>query len=346
MPKSTNAGRATLKEVAELAGVSLMTVSRAVRHPEVLAESTRKKVQAAINELNYIPDDAAGDLSSRKSTTVAVVIPSLHFEGHARTLDGLSSELRKHGLYLLIADNFYSKSEDTELLRRILGRRPAGLVLINSAHSPEGMELLQSAGVPVIETWDIPGNPLDSVVGFSHAEVGAALTEHLIIQGHDCITFLGGPLDTDPRGNERLAGFRRTMKERGLDASRVVTVEEDHLSINAGKLGIARVLDSFPDTTAGICLTDRVAMGAMMECRRRGLSLPDDLALTGHGDFEFSEHLVPSLTTTRIDAFGIGVRAARILHERISGHPMTDTERYVDVGFEVVVRDSSQGKRR
>ena len=83
-------------------------------------------------------------------------------------------------------------------------------------------------------------------------------------------------------------------------------------------------------------------MGAMMECRRRGLSVPEELALTGHGDFEFSEHLVPSLTTTRIDAFGIGVRAAHMLSRRIFEHETGDAERHVDVGFEVIERDSSR----
>lgn len=343
MPR-TKTTRATIKEVAALAGVSLMTVSRAIHRPEVVATSTREKVQAAIDELNYIPDAAAGALSTQKSTTVAVILPSLHFEGHARTVDGLSSELRKHGLHLLIADSFYSRTEEMELLRRILGRRPAGIVLINSAHSPEGRELLLSSGLPVIETWDFPQDPMDAVVGFSHAAVGSALTEHLIDQGHSNITFLGGPQDSDPRGNERLAGFKTTMALHGLDDTRVVTIETDHLIINAGKIGLTHVLEQYPDTTALICLTDRVAMGAMMECRRRGIQVPEDLAITGHGGFDFSEHLVPSLTSTHIDAFGIGERAGNILARRIDEQKLSTQELLVDVGFEVVPRDSSIAK--
>ncbi len=341
MPRTKNATQATIKEVAARAGVSLMTVSRAIHRPEVVAATTRKKVEAAIEALNYIPDAGAGRLSTQKSTTVAVVLPSLHFEGHARTVDGLSSELRKHGLHVLIADSFYSKNTEMELLRRILGRRPAGVVLINSAHSADGRQMLLGSGLPVIETWDFPSDPMDSVVGFSHKAVGAALTRHLIDQNHSCITFLGGPQDSDPRGNERLAGFRSAMADQHLDADRVVTVEQDHLTINAGKLGISQVLDQYPDTTAVICLTDRVAMGAMMECRRRGISVPDEVAITGHGGFDFSEHLVPSLTTTHIDAYGIGVHAGRILHARLQNQLLSEEQGRIDVGFEVVARDSS-----
>lgn len=341
MPRTKPASPTTIKDVAALAGVSLMTVSRAIHRPEVVAEATRNKVQSAIEALNYIPDAAAGALSTRKSTTVAVVLPSLHFEGHAKTVDGLSSELRKHGLHLLIADNFYSKTEEMELLHRILGRRPAGIVLINSAHSPAGRDLLLNSGLPVIETWDFPSDPMDAVVGFSHAEVGAALTQHLIDRGHTAISFLSGPPDSDPRGNERLAGFRATMSEHQLDESRVSVVQNDHLSINAGKEGISTLLEEFPDTTAVICLTDRVAMGAMMECRRQNLRVPDDIAITGHGGFDFGEHLVPSLTSTHIDAFGIGERAGRILYKRINNKPLKAADTRIDVGFQVVSRDST-----
>ena len=131
------------------------------------------------------------------------------------------------------------------------------------------------------------------------------------------------------------------MASRELDSTRVVAVESDHLTINAGKIGLTQTLEQYPDTTAMICLTDRVAMGAMMECRRRNIRVPDDLAITGHGDFDFSEHLVPSLTTTHIDAFGIGERAGKILFKRIEEQSLRPSQSRVDVGFEVIPRDSS-----
>lgn len=331
----------TIKDVAARAGVSLMTVSRVIRNPVVVADKTREIVQAAIDDLDYIPDIAAGSLSSQRSQTVAVVLPSLHFEGHARTVDALSRALRQHGFHLLIADNFYSPTEEMELIRAILGRRPAAVVLFNSAHSPTGRKLLKSSGIPVVETWDFPVNPMDSVVGFSHAEVGSALAEHLVGQGYRRIAFLGGPPGADPRGNERRAGFEATMNARGLDPFRQLTIEKDHLTITAGKRGIERLLEVYPDTDAVICLTDRVAMGALMECRRRDIKVPDELAITGHGDFDFGEHLIPPLTTTSIDAAAIGKLAAELLLERMAGKRLTPARRLINVGFEVIARDSS-----
>ena len=334
-------GMVTIKDVAAQAGVSTMTVSRAIRSPDLVAPGTRAAVQAAIDALSYIPDLGAGSLSSKKSRTVGVILPSLHFEGHARTIDSLSLTLRKHGLHLLIADNFYSRTDEMELLRALLGRRPAGIVMINSAHTAQGRDLLLHSGVPVVETWSIPSEPMDSVVGFEHAEVGRALAEHLIDQGRRRIAFVCGPPDSDPSGTERRKGFEAAMRDHDCGAPRLVTMNDEHLTIAAGKLGIERLLTDYPDTDAAAFLTDRVAMGAMMECRRRGIRVPEDLAITGHGGFDFSEYLVPSLTTTRIDARAIGIRTAELLINRIEGHDIPASELKIDVGFELVLRDSS-----
>lgn len=319
-----------------------MTVSRALHSPEVVAESTRTQVQKAVNALGYIPDLAAGSLSSKKSTMVAVMMPSLHFAGHARTVDGLSGELRKNGYHLLIADSFYSREEEMELLNVILGRRPAGIVMINSMHSLEGRKTVVNSNIPVVETWDLPDKPLDSVVGFSHADVGKAIAHHLIESGFTRIAYLGGSADGDLRAQERRHGFCQAMEKHKLNASRLIDIEQDPMDISGGKYGMRKLLDTFPDTDAAVCMTDPVAMGAMMEARRLGLSIPEDIAIAGHGDFDFSEHLVPSLTTVAIDAYKIGQQAALVLLKKMQGHRVPASLKRQDVGFEIRARESSR----
>ena len=343
MGKDKKKANVTVQEVAERAGVSSMTVSRTLRNPGVVAEKTREQVQQAIDELNYIPDLSAIAMSSKQGTTVAVILPSLSFEGHVRTVDGLSSELRNRGFHLLISDNFYSESQEIEVLRVILGRRPAGIIMINSAHSEAGRELIVKSGVPVIETWELPSSPIDSVVGFSHQKVGFKLTEHLLACGYQRIAFVGAGEGVDRRANERLQGFIECLSQYKKDTHRYITIEQEPVSVAAGKEAIKQVLKKYPDTQAVITLTDRVAMGAMMECRRQGISVPDDLAIVGHGDFDFSEHLAPSLTTTRIDGFKIGTEAARLLMDKVNGDKAIDESIHIDVGFDVVVRESTLG---
>lgn len=333
----------TIQQVAERAGVSTMTVSRTLRNPGVVAEKTRGQVQEAIDELNYIPDLSAIAMSSKQGTTVAVILPSLSFEGHVRTVDGLSSELKKRGFHLFISDNFYSQQQEIDVLRVVLGHRPAGIVMINSAHSAAGRELILKSGVPVIETWELPNVPIDSVVGFSHHKVGFELTEHLLACGYQRLAFVGSAGGVDRRANERLQGFIDCLKQYNKEHHRHVTVAEAPVSVAAGKEGVSRVLEEFPDTEAILTLTDRVAMGAMMECRRRGISVPDELAIAGHGGFDFSEHLAPSLTTTRVDGFKIGTEAARLLMDKVTGDTALDESIHIDVGFDVVVRESTLG---
>ncbi len=344
-PKAKRVTRsaATINEVAELAGVSSMTVSRTVRNPDVVAEKTRIAVQKAIDQLNYIPDLSAIDMSTRKGNTVAVILPSLSFEGHVRTVDGLSFELRKEGFHLLLSENFYSQSEEIRVLRSILGRRPAGIVIINSAHSDSGRELVSKSGVPVIETWDLPKTAIDSVVGFSHTRVGFQMTEHLLACGYRRLAFIGAPPAEDRRAHDRHQGFVQCLSQYNMEHHRHVILHEQPVSVSAGKTAITKLLEQFPDADAVITLTDRVAMGAIMECRRRSISVPDDLAIAGHGGFDFSEHLVPSLTTTLIDGFEIGVQAARLLLRKESGEVIPAERNRIDVGFDVVARESTLG---
>lgn len=339
--RNSNPGPVTMKDVATRAGVSLMTVSRVVRNDAKVAKKTRDLIQQAIQELNYIPDISAGMLSSKRSNMVAVILPSLHFEGHLRTVEGLSSQLREHGFHLLIGDKFYSENEERELLRVILGRRPAGIVMINSTHSAAGRKTLLSSGIPVIETWDLPDQPIDSVVGFSHTDIGKAMAGHLVESGYRKIGFIGGPPLLDPRGNERHKGFVAALESHGIDSSRHIVVDKAPQEISAGVSGISALLAEYPDTEAVMCLTDHAAMGAMTECRRRGIRIPDDIAIAGHGGFDFCDHLVPALTSTRIDAYTIGCRAACLLLARIHGNPVAEAERFVDIGFEIVPRQST-----
>ena len=215
--------------------------------------------------------------------------------------------------------------------------------MINSAHSDAGRELIVKSGVPVIETWELPSSPIDSVVGFSHHKVGFKLTEHLLACGYQNIAFVGAHEGVDRRAEERLQGFVECLKQYKKDAHRHIIVDEAPVSVAAGKVAIKQVMEKFPDTQAVITLTDRVAMGAMMECRRQGISVPEELAIVGHGDFDFSEHLAPSLTTTRVDGFKIGTEAARLLMDKVNGDKVLDESVHIDIGFDVIVRESTLG---
>ena len=343
--------KVTSREVAARAGVSPMTVSRALRTPERVTEATRERVASAARELDYVPDLVAGALASRRSGHVAVVVPSLRHTGFLRTLDGLSAGLRARGRELLIGDSYYSRDAQLELLRVILGRRPEALVLIAALHSPEARRLLAGSGLPVVETWDAPAEPLDMVVGFSQEAAGEAMARSLVEQGYRHVGFLAGPPETDPYGELRRRGHARALAEHGLATDLLVAASGRPMEIDDGAAGVVRLRERWPEADALVCATDMTALGALNECRRRGWRVPHDVAIAGHGNFDFSASLVPSLTTVRVPGRRIGETAAALIAARIEGEAAVEAAVEAaglslaprqDLGFQVIQRESTR----
>ncbi len=164
-----------MEDVARRAGVSQMTVSRALRTPDKVAPATRAKIAAAVAELDYVPDLVAGGLAARRSRLVAVIVSTLENSIFAATVQGLSTVLREQGYAVLLGASDYSREGEEQLLRAVLGRRPDGIVLTDAVHTQSARRLLRAAGIPVVETWELPAAPLDLAVGFSNLAAGRAM---------------------------------------------------------------------------------------------------------------------------------------------------------------------------
>jgi len=342
--KARRQGTVTSREVADRAGVSPMTVSRTLRTPHLVSEATRLRVETAARDLNYVPDLAAGALSSQRSGHVAVLLPSLRHSGFLRTIDGLSSALREQGYHLLIGDTGYSRDEQVELSRLIIGRRPEAIVLVGSMHSARARELLVQSGIPVVETWDWPSEPIDMVVGFSPTAAGFAMTEALIVAGYRRIAFLSGPASSDPYGERRRRGHVEALQKHGLDPSLHVMVSETPMVIDDGVNGVVKLRERYPDADALVCATDMTALGAVSECQRRGWRVPQDIAIAGYGNFDFAASMNPTLTSVRLPALDIGRRTAELIIARISragDDPEATVVAPLDLGFEIVHRQST-----
>ena len=326
-----------MSEVAAAAGVSAMTVSRVLRTPDKVSRETCARVEAAIRKLGYVPDEAAGALSSRRSRIVGALVSTLGGSVFASTVDGLSQTLREAGYQLLLATTNYAPAVEADVIAAMLARRPDGLVLTSTHHTKSAHRLLKGAGVPVVELWELPERPIDSAVGFSNHAAGKAMTDFLAESGHARIGFIGRSAQSDTRGQLRRAGYEDALAERALHAPRIVTPAglgtDDP---RAGAVGLAELLARWQDTTAVFCSSDSVALGALSEARRRGLGVPNDIAIAGFGDFEMASEHGLALTTVRVPGFAIGEEAARIVLQRRSGE--TPGSRVVDLGFQIVRR--------
>lgn len=338
--KANKARSITSRDVAALAGVSLMTVSRTLRTPELVSPDTRARVEAAATELNYVPDLAAGALSSQRSGHVAVLLPSLRHSGFLRTVDGLSDTLRDNGYHLLIGDCYYSVEQQLELLRMLLGRRPEAIVLVSGLDSPEAQELLARSDVPVVETWHWPEDPHNMVVGFSQFDAGHAMASSLIEMGYTRIGFLGAQGRYDPNGEQRRQGHLAALRDAGLPCDIHAAIGKAPMEIKDGMQGAALLLDQFPTMDALACASDMTALGVLHECQRRGHRVPEQLAIAGFGDFDFAPYLQPALTSVHLPSYRIGQRAAELILATIRDKSIPK-EPHCNLGFDIIHRQST-----
>lgn len=300
-------------DVAQKAGVSPMTVSRAFKPGSLVNEQTRARILVAAEELGYVFDSTASSLRSQKTDFVAVIIPSLNNANFADTVGALTEGLKHRGLQILLGYTNYDIHEEERLIEQLLRRKPLAVVVTGGQHTPRARRLLENAGVPVIETWDLPEQPIDHVIGFSNAQTMRVMVDHFVAAGLTRIAFIGGDTDRDTRGLDRRRGFVAAMESRGLDATRLVAAGPPPISMREGADAMERLLDSAPDTEAVICVSDLSAFGALSACQRRGVPVPQRISIAGFGNYEVGAICVPSITTIDPSARLIGDRAAQFL---------------------------------
>ncbi|MGY8527653.1 LacI family DNA-binding transcriptional regulator [Paracidovorax citrulli] len=331
MTESTAPKSVTLHDVAREAGVSLITASRALSKPSLVSDATIERVRAAVEATGYIPNLLAGGLKSRRSMTVALLVPSISVAQFLPTIKALTEALDAAGYQLILAQMGYDHAREAALLNTIISRRPDGIVVAGLLRSPTSREQLRRAGIPVVETWELSDRPVDMAVGFSHLKVGSAVAGYFLSRGW---RRLGIATADDHRAAVRREGFLSTV---GHDVPTVVVPAPSNLA--AGRQALAGLLEQDPGLEAICCSSDQLAQGVLVEAAARGLRVPQDLAVCGFGDADFAAHMEPSLTTVQIDGHGIGARAARLILGRCRGENVP--EPVIDVGFRIVERAST-----
>ncbi|MBE7941418.1 MULTISPECIES: LacI family DNA-binding transcriptional regulator [Ramlibacter] len=337
LPRRRSTGRITLSDVAAAAGVSPITASRALRGERGVAQELRERVQAAVQRLGYVPDPAARALASQHGSHVGVLIPMLSNALFVDLIEALQRVLRAAGYQPLIGLTHYDKSEEEHLLREQLMHRPAGLVVTGFDHSAGTRALMAQGAVPCVHVMETSDQPGVWSVGFSQREAAAALTRHLLARGHRRIAFVAAQLD--PRTLQRLDGWRDEMQRHGLADPRLEWSNPAPSSLALGAQMLAQVMAQQPRVDAIFFCNDDLAQGALLAALRTGIRVPQDVAIAGFNDLPGSDQMVPALTTVRTPRERIGEAAAQMLLT-LMRHG-TPAQAAVDLGFEVVVRESA-----
>ncbi|UVL81160.1 LacI family DNA-binding transcriptional regulator [Pseudomonas putida] len=330
----------TLSDVARLAGVAPMTVSRYLNQPDTVREPTRLKVRRAIEQTGYVHNRLAGALKSSRTRLVAVVVPMVTNPIFSDTFQAINERLIKAGYQVLLGVSGYQTEQEQELLEVILSRRPDGIILTGTLHTSLSRNRLRAAGVPVVETWDLSAEPIDMLVGFSHEQAGREVARQLSGQGYRRFALLA--VD-DPRGLRRADSFVQALTEQGItDVQRQTW--QGLPSLAQGREGLSVLLKQSAVDGKGpcavVCTSDTIAQGVLTEAAARGIEVPGQLAVMGFGDMAFAAHTFPALSTVRIDGTLMGDTAARLLLERLGGDPQSPAT--VDIGFSLVQRESTR----
>ena len=341
---SLASGAATMQMVADIAGVSAMTVSRALKDDALVSKATRDRILAAVDQTGYVPDATARMFATRRTGFVAVLVPSLNNSNFADTVRGSSEVLDAAGLQMLLGDTEYTLSREESLVTAVLQRRPEAVILTGGNHTARARKMLAEAKIPLVETWEIPKEPLGHLVGFSNREAGAAMVRYLYQRGRRRIGFIGGAANADTRGSERRTGFQQAVQELSLPSDRIVALGKPSESMSQGAKALEAMLRRWPDTDAILCVSDLSAFGVLAECQRRAIAIPSQLALAGFGDFEIARCCNPRLTTVAVDCVGIGRRAAQIVLDALAarerGEPPPAPQTTL-VEFHVIERETA-----
>jgi LacI family gluconate utilization system Gnt-I transcriptional repressor len=330
----------TLADVAKVAGVSKITASRALANPDVVSPETRKRVQEAVVSTGYVPNMLAGALRSNRTRLVACLVPTIGSGSvFMDAVQAMTEALEAAGYQVILGQRGYDASQEERLVEAVLARRPDGLVLMGVVRSDAARRRLQSTRIPLVEAWDVAGEPVDSMVGFSHRKVGAASARYLHAKGRRRLAII---TTDEPRGAQRGQGFVEAARRLGVLAKGAEIASWRFAApsrLRHGREGLAQLLQQQPDTDGLYCSTDLVALGALTEARFRGIAVPERLAIIGFGDADFAVDTDPPLTTVRVDSATLGRRAAEVLLTRIAG--TSEPGQVIDLGFEIIGRGTA-----
>jgi LacI family transcriptional regulator, gluconate utilization system Gnt-I transcriptional repressor len=329
----------TIADVAREAGVSAMTVSRALREPGKVSAKSLEKIRAVIDRLGYVPDPAARALAAGRTNVIGVIVPSVTNNVFADVMAGIYSRAEGTDWQVQLGNSRYSPLEEERLVRTFLSQRPAGLIISGIDQSAATAAALRSANCRIVQVMETGPEPFDMMIGFSHLEASRAAARHLVAAGYRKPGFIAARLD--PRTQRRLEGFRDVAREAGLlDARRIITTPRAS-TVTLGCELTADLLARAPDTDAILCNNDDLAMGALFECQRRGIDVPRQIGICGFNDLEMMAVANPAVTSVKTYRLDMGQRAMEMMIAALSGEDPKD--KWVDLGFEVVARDSTRG---
>ena len=329
---------ARIDDVAAHAEVSTATVSRAINTPESVRPSTRERINKAIQELGYIPNAGARALMLGRSGTIGVIVPTLDNAIFARGLEEFQKHLVQKNYQVLVASSNYDIEIEERQIINLLTRGVEGMALFGRSQSKAALRILNDRSVPRIHLGTLSPPKGGYACGFDNQHAIRIGVRHLLELGHREFGILAGVTHNNDRALGRLHGAIEELRVHGiaLPSPRIV---ESSYDIGVARKKFHDLYKNHPEITALICGMDILAIGALSQAQDQGVSIPGQLSIIGFDDLELSRHIRPALTTIRIDAKDMWVKAAEHLLQQIAG--ASNLSKKIASKTELIVREST-----
>lgn len=328
--------RVTMAAVGRIAGVSQVTVSRALSDPSKVSPETLRRINEAIDATGFVPNAVAGALASSKSWLVSALVPSITNIIYTSLIKEFSGRMREHGYQVLLSDFGFDPADEEATIARHLSRRPDAMLLTGINHTAQARRKLLSASIPVVEVWELTESPIDLCVGFSHQEAGRSVADYATKNGFRRAATISA---NDRRALRRASAFAESFERSSGQSVTAITLDAE-ASLTAGRAGFSELQDKRNTLSEVVfCSSDLIAQGVMIEAKARGLAVPGDVAVIGFGDQDFAASLEVPLTTVRVDRADMGRIAASEVLARMQSE--TSQNKIVDLGFEIIMRQSA-----
>lgn len=326
----------TINDIASLSGVSRTTVSRVLNNSGYVSEEAKKKVLEVIEKTGYVPSEHAKSLRTKKTKVIGVILPKISTETSSRVVDGIDSELSKHGYHILLGNSNLDPGKEREQIRLLQSRRVDGIILVATNRDESLIRTVEEANIPVVAL----GQKLPGVSSVVYDDYAAAreVTSLFVKRGHRRIGFIGVSERDRAVGYERKQAYLDVMKEAGIEVD-PAWVQEGVFNITSGGQAVRRMLrDSSQVPTGVFAVTDRLAIGAAKELEKDKMKIPDDVAIMGIGASELSEYVSPPLSTVDYCNEDAGAAAAELMISTLETNKRQ--AEVVTVDYRIVLRDT------
>ncbi len=330
-----------IRKVAELAGVSVATVSRTLKSPDIVSPATRERVRRAIEASGYRPNQMAVQFRSRRSHNLAVLVPTIANTFFARVIAGVQQAAREEGYGVLLCNTLGREEDEIQYAGMVAARQADGVIQLRAFNPFPDDAVAPGQALPMVNACEVLDDAPCPTLRIDNRAAARTLTEHLIALGHRRIAMIQGPRRS-PLTRDRVAGYRDALAAAGIVPDEGLLCPGDFTPAS-GHAAAGSLLAVEAPPTAIFCENDEMAIGAISRLKQAGLSVPDDVSVAGFDDIDFASYSDPALTTIAQPAEAFGRRAVGVLIDILEARG--EVEPRVVLPHELVIRDSTAPPR-